>query len=94
MATASVRGTVFDFDGVRLQVEEGRVYLAGTNAAGAYVSTGHTAEGETGRIAGAIDSIKEELSPALPAGVDTAAAAPAPAPVGASLGLRFDWSEE
>jgi hypothetical protein len=37
IATASVRGIVFEFDGIRLQVEEGRVYLGGENAAGVSV---------------------------------------------------------
>jgi ferric-dicitrate binding protein FerR (iron transport regulator) len=94
-ATASVRGTVFDFDGIRLQVEEGRVYLTGTNASGVYISTGHeAAEGPAGKIATTIETIKESLSPALPAGMDTVPPAITAAPVSANLDIRFDWSRQ
>jgi hypothetical protein len=94
IATASVRGTVVDFDGIRLEVTEGRVYLGGENAAGVYISTGHTAaaDGETGRTAGVIETIKGELSPALPAGVDAAPAAIRTAPSSANLDIQVDWS--
>jgi hypothetical protein len=96
IATASVRGTVFDFDGTRLRVEEGRVYLAAPNTAGTYISTGHTAaaDGGAGKIPGAIETIKEELSPALPAGVDTVPAAIAPPASNGNLNIRFTWSEQ
>ncbi|MDR1024811.1 MAG: FecR family protein [Treponema sp.] len=95
-ATASVRGTIFDFDGVRLRVEEGRVYLAAPNAAGSYISGGHSAAAEegTGKVAGAIETIREELSPALPAGVDTVPAGILPGPASANLDIWFDWSDE
>jgi hypothetical protein len=57
-ATASVRGTVFEFDGTRLRVEEGRVHLGGASVTGAYVGKGHatTAEQETGKTAAAPSS--------------------------------------
>jgi hypothetical protein len=91
--TASVRGTVFDFDGVRLRVEEGRVYLAGENAAGAYISTGHAVEAaETGTVPAVITAVKETLAPAPPAGVDTVPVIITPGPSRANLDLRFDWS--
>jgi hypothetical protein len=94
--TASVRGTVFDFDGIRLEVEEGRVYLGGENAAGVYVSAGHTAAADagTGKTAAVIETIKEALSPAPPAGVDAAPVVISPAPSRASLDIRFEWSEQ
>lgn len=94
MVTASVRGTVFEFDGIRLEVAEGRVYLGGENAAGVYVSAGHTAavEAETGKTAAVIETVKEELAPALPAGMDTPPAVISPAASEANLDLRFDWS--
>jgi hypothetical protein len=94
IATASVRGTVFEFDGVRLQVDEGRVYLTGANAAGAYIGAGHeaSAEEQTGKIATAIETIKEALSPALPAGVDTVSAPITSTPSSANLDIEFDWS--
>jgi hypothetical protein len=92
-ATASVRGTVFDFDGTRLSVEEGRVHLSGESVTGAYVGKGHAtaADPETGKTAVAIERVKEELSPALPAGMDTAPEAPAAAPVSGGLDIGFDW---
>jgi hypothetical protein len=100
IATASVRGTLFEFDGIRLQVDEGRVYLsagvnaAGASAAGVYISAGHeaAAAGQTGKIATAIETIKEELSPSLPAGVDTIPAAMTTTPSNANLDVEFDWS--
>jgi hypothetical protein len=90
MATAAVRGTIFDFDGIRLQVEDGRVYLWGSNALGVYISAGHaTAVEETlGKIATAIETIKEELNPALPAGVDTVPAAISSTPPSANLDVE------
>jgi hypothetical protein len=94
IATASVRGTVFDFDGSRLLVEEGRVYLAGADAAGAYISGGHGSDGEAGKTAAVIETVKEELSPALPAGVDTVQAGITAAPSSANLDIRFDWRDQ
>jgi hypothetical protein len=77
-------------------VEEGRVYLEAGNAAGVYISAGHTAaaDAETGKTATVVETLKEELSPALPAGMDTVPAVISPAPSGANLGIRFDWSGE
>jgi hypothetical protein len=95
-ATASVRGTVFEFDGTRLNVEEGRVHLGGQTVTGAYIGAGHStaADPETGRTALAAERVKEEMSPALPSGVDAVPAGPAAAvPAGAGLGFGFDWLE-
>jgi hypothetical protein len=96
VATASVRGTVFDFDGTRLAVEEGRVRLSGESVTGAYVGAGHAAaaDPEAGRTAPVIEAVKEELAPAFPAGMDTAPADRAAAPVSGSLGVGFDWPAE
>jgi hypothetical protein len=96
VATASVRGTVFDFDGIRLRVEEGRVYLGSENAAGVYISAGHAAaaDPETGKIATAIETIHEGLTPALPAGADAAPAVPRPAAASAGLDIVFDWGDQ
>jgi hypothetical protein len=90
--TASVRGTVFDFDGTRLSVEEGRVRLSGESVTGAYIGAGHSTavDTETGKTATVAEVLKEELSPALPAGVDTVPEAPA-APVSGGLGIGFEW---
>jgi hypothetical protein len=93
--TASVRGTAFDFDGTRLAVEEGRVHLGGESVTGSYIGAGHStvALPETGKTAAAIESVKEELTPALPAGVDAAPIAPAVAPSSGELGIGFGWKE-
>jgi ferric-dicitrate binding protein FerR (iron transport regulator) len=95
VATASVRGTVFDFDGTRLAVEEGRVRLFGESVTGAYVGAGHVTAVDTGtgRTATAEEVLQEELAPALPAGMDAAPAAPAAVPASGSLGVGFDWAE-
>jgi hypothetical protein len=73
-ATASVRGTVFDFDGIRLQVEEGRVHLAGGDQSGIYVSAGHQVSTDivTGKTASAAEEVREALVPVLPAGMESA----------------------
>jgi hypothetical protein len=93
--TASVRGTIFDFDGIRLRVEEGRVYLGSENAVGVYISAGHGANAETtGKTAAVIDTIKEELSPVLPAGVDAAPVVIRPAPARANMDIWFDWGDQ
>jgi hypothetical protein len=97
MATASVRGTVFEFDGTRLSVEEGRVHLGGAAVTGAYVGRGHStvADPETGKTALAVERVKEEMAPALPAGADAALSRPAaPVPVSGGLGIGFGWNEQ
>jgi hypothetical protein len=94
-ATASVRGTVFDFDGTRLTVEEGRVHLGGEAVTGTYVGTGHTsaADPERGKTSTALERVKEELAPALPVGVETVPGASA-APAGGGLSFEFAWTED
>jgi hypothetical protein len=68
-ATASVRGTSFEFDGVNLSVDEGRVHVVGGDRSAVYVGAGHQAvsNSETGRIAGAAEMVKAELSPPIAA---------------------------
>jgi hypothetical protein len=92
--TASVRGTVFEFDGTRLSVEEGRVRLSGESVTGAYIGAGHStvADPGTGKTATVVEALKAELVPALPAGMDAAPAAPAAAPTSGGLGIGFDWA--
>ncbi|MDR1287829.1 MAG: FecR family protein [Treponema sp.] len=94
-ATASVRGTVFDFDGTRLAVEEGRVRLWGASVTRSYIGAGHSSavDPETGRTASVIEALKEKLTPALPEGMDTAPAPQAAVPAGGSLGVGFDWNK-
>jgi hypothetical protein len=63
-ATASVRGTAFDFDGMNLSVDEGQVHVAGKDGIGVYVGEGHesVSNPETGWTAGAAELIRAELT--------------------------------
>jgi hypothetical protein len=83
-ATASVRGTVFEFDGLRLQVDEGRVHITGSDGGGTYIGAGQAARvnAETGRASTAGESAREELTPPMPAGAEAPAAPAAIAPAG------------
>jgi hypothetical protein len=94
IATASVRGTIFEFDGTRLTVEDGRVHLSGESVTGAYVGRGHStaAAPETGSIVPVIESVKGDLTPPSPAGAGITPASPAP--VSAGLDIMFEWLEE
>jgi hypothetical protein len=67
-ATASVRGTSFDFDGANLTVDEGRVQVTGKDGIGVYVGAGHesASDPETGRTAGAAELFRAELAMAGP----------------------------
>jgi hypothetical protein len=75
-ATASVRGTVFDFDTVNLRVEEGTVLFFGDDGRPAAVRAGGTSvvDESRGRAAGARETAAAELTPDLPAGSDSGAA--------------------
>lgn len=93
MATASVRGTSFEFDGIQLKVDEGRVHVAGGDGGGTYVGAGHLAKTdiETGLTVGTAETAKEELRPPVPAGMDSAPETrAAPPPVG-DIEAEFDW---
>jgi hypothetical protein len=92
-ATASVRGTVFEFNGVQLRVDEGRVHLAGSSGNGTYVGTGHLARTdiETGRTLSAAETAREELAPSVPAGVDSARETKATIPASGNIDAGFDW---
>ncbi|WP_038078338.1 FecR family protein [Treponema primitia] len=89
IATASVRGTSFEFDGRRLAVAEGRVRLSGRDRTGVYVSAGHEVitNTATGRTPIAAEAAQEVLSPALPAGIDRAAS---PSAVNVPAAPEFD----
>jgi hypothetical protein len=85
-ATASVRGTSFDFDGTSLSVDEGRVHVASGDHTGVYVDAGHMVRTDpvTGRLIAPAETFRESLTPPLAAGMDqapeSAAAAAVPAP--------------
>jgi hypothetical protein len=92
IATASVRGTSFEFDGTWLSVNEGRVRLTGGDGTSVYVSTGHqtATDPATGKTPGTLETIKEDLTPALPAGTeDTTSTADPPKTVEFEIGA--DW---
>jgi hypothetical protein len=92
-ATASVRGTVFEFNGTELRVDEGRVHLSGNGGNGAYVGMGHLVrtDTETGRAAAVAETAREALAPAMPTGVDQAPEVPAALPVAGDIDAGFDW---
>jgi hypothetical protein len=80
--TASVRGTAFEFNGVRLNVDEGLVHVTGGDASGAYVGAGHTvqANSQTGKVATVAETMQEALVPSLPVGVEAVTEVPASLP--------------
>jgi hypothetical protein len=90
--TASVRGTIFEFDGLKLAVDQGRVHVAGDSQSGTYVGTGHTArvDTETGRTVSAAETAQETLVPAAPVGTETAPEV-APPPTAGNLESGFLW---
>jgi hypothetical protein len=92
-ATASVRGTSFEFNGVNLRVEEGRVHVTGGDQSGTYVGVGHSVsvDIETGRTVSAIETAREELVPSLPVGVNTTPAIPATQPAMGEIDATFHW---
>lgn len=92
IATASVRGTAFEFDGLRLRVEEGRVHVRSEGGGGSYVGAGHVArvDTESGRTLGAAETAAEELRPPAPAGMDSSPRAPSAAPV-TEVEAGFEW---
>jgi ferric-dicitrate binding protein FerR (iron transport regulator) len=91
ITTASVRGTSFDFDGMELRVEEGRVRLAGGDGGGTWVSAGHGAKMDsgTGRIAGAAETARLDLTLPAPAGV--APSADDSGTVTTDMSVGFTW---
>ncbi|MDR1058008.1 MAG: FecR family protein [Treponema sp.] len=91
-ATASVRGTILEFDGAVLKVDEGRVRLTGGDGAGTYVAAGHEAKTdiETGRTVGAAEQAREDLTPPAPAGADRAPETLA-VPSAADMAVGFTW---
>jgi hypothetical protein len=93
IVTASVRGTAFEFDGVELRVEEGRVHVAGGDGGGTYVGAGHAVKTdiESGFTAGVAQAAREELTPPAPAGMG-AVEAPAAAPAAGDIDAVFEWN--
>jgi hypothetical protein len=92
-ATASVRGTSFEFDGLQLRVDEGRVHVTGGDRTGTYVSIGQTVSTdiETGWVTSAAVTAREELAPPLPVGIESVPEAPAIPSATGILSARFEW---
>jgi hypothetical protein len=92
-ATASVRGTVFEFNGIDIRVDEGRVYFSGAGRSGTYVGAGHEARTvvETGRIASSGETAKEALVPSIPAGIESAPEVKALPPMTGDIDAGFVW---
>ena len=92
-ATASVRGTSFEFDGLTLRVDEGRVHVTGGDRSGTYVGVGHSVSTdiETGRTVNAIETAREELVPSPPVGVNTTPGVPPIQPVTGDIDATFSW---
>jgi hypothetical protein len=76
-ATASVRGTVFDFDTVNLSVEEGTVLFSGSDGRPMAVAAGERslADEKAGRASAPREAAIAELVPDLPAGSESGTAA-------------------
>jgi hypothetical protein len=93
IATASVRGTVFEFNGIQLRVEEGRVHLSGGDRSGAYVGAGHQVQTDidTGRTGNVAETAREALLPSLPAGMNDVPEAKTAAPLDGNIDIGFDW---
>jgi hypothetical protein len=98
-ATASVRGTSFDFDGTNLNVDQGRVHISGGDGSGTYVGAGHrsVSNPETGKTSGSGEQMKAGLTPPPPPAAAAAGSTAAPAasvittPTNTNTGFGFEW---
>jgi hypothetical protein len=81
IATASVRGTVFEFDTVNLRVTEGVVEFSGTDRSVVYVIDGQSSalDPVSGRTEPPVESGAAQAAPA-PFGVEVISAPPQPMP--------------
>jgi hypothetical protein len=98
MATASVRGTSFEFDTFTLRVDEGTVSFSGADNTAVYVAAGQSSapDSVSGRTALPVETAAA-LTPPPPAGVEEAAAPlpavipPAAIPVSAPVNVEIRW---
>jgi len=82
-ATASVRGTSFEFDTYNLNVTEGRVSFQGMRGSARPVSAGFKSNvNRDGSAADQADANKSNFMPPPPAGADTTGGRSAPLPTG------------
>jgi hypothetical protein len=99
-ATASVRGTVFEFDTQNLTVDEGSVQFSGADNTAVYVQAGQSSAPDpvSGKAAAPAETIAAQ-APSLPAGVEDmsipAEVIPADVIPDAAPGFRlgFEWKD-
>jgi hypothetical protein len=94
--TASVRGTVFEFDTETVQVAEGRVQYTLANGRETYVGEGEASyvEGENDTVASPFEVAEERLRPAPPPGTGTGAPRQEQAPLippASAASIEFGW---
>jgi hypothetical protein len=96
VATASVRGTSFEFDTFTLRVDEGTVSFSGADNTAVYVGAGQISAPDpvSGRTAAPVEAAAASAPPP-PAGVEAEALAPAAAIPGAasqaSVNVGISW---
>jgi len=96
-ATASVRGTVFEFDTVNLSVTEGTVAFSGTTQIPVLIDAGGVsfADMVTGRTASQQDTFMAELRPSLPIASEVTTVATPEAPTtGMTFNIRWPFDPE
>jgi hypothetical protein len=103
IVTASVRGTMFEFDTENLTVTEGEVLYSVGGGRQVSVAGGETSyvDRESNSVVSPFTAASELLTPALPPGADSGSpvtdnpvadrGAPAPIPLPALIGLDFGW---
>jgi hypothetical protein len=97
MATASVRGTSFEFDTERLTVDEGRVQYSIDNGRQVHVAAGAASyvDETNNTVIRPFEAAAELLVPAPPPGSGSGGpvgdTAPSITPPGAEVGITFDW---
>jgi hypothetical protein len=101
VATASVRGTSFEFNGENLTVDQGKVHITGGDRSAVYVGAGRQvfSDPETGKTMGAAETAMAEMTPILPAAAatstpETASVSPSsvsPSPSSVDTGFGVEW---
>jgi hypothetical protein len=93
-ATASVRGTSFEFDTEQLRVDEGRVQYTHTNGRETPVAAGGMSyvDEANNTVISPFEAAAERLTPASPVGSGSGSGDNAPAFIpGANVGVGFGW---
>jgi hypothetical protein len=96
IATASVRGTVFDFDTDNRRVDEGTVSISGTDSTAVYVAAGQSSSPDpvSGKTAAPVETAVA-MTPPPPAGMEETAAPPPTAIINPlNFGLGLGWDNE